>query len=151
MKTIVAGIGNVFLGDDGFGCEVAAELLRRPTPQDVRVEDYGIRSTHLAIDLLAGYDLLILLDALAGNEPPGTVRLLELGPVATATTPDAHVMTPESMLQLVASSGGEIGRVLVVGCQPESVAPGMGLSPAVQAAVDPAARMVQSLLEENHA
>jgi hydrogenase maturation protease len=149
---MVAGIGNVFLGDDGFGCEVVAALLARAQPPeaDVRIEDYGIRSTHLAIDLLAGYDRLILVDALAGDEAAGTLRLIELDATdGRETAPvDAHQMGPEATLKLVRSMGGTVGRVLVVGCQPANLDPVMGLSEPVRAAVAPAVRMVESLLTE---
>ncbi len=148
-KTLVAGIGNIFNGDDGFGVEVAQRLINRAVPSDVRVEDYGIRGVHLALELLEGYDLLILVDAMPLGEPPGTVALVE--PTANdggAEPLDAHSMDPRAVLAMVAEMGGEIGRVLVVGCQPASLAEGIGLSPAVAAAVDPAVRMVEDLITE---
>jgi hydrogenase maturation protease len=149
MKRMVAGVGNVFLGDDGFGCAVIAELLARPQPPDVRIEDYGIRGTHLAIDLTDGYDLLVLVDALAGNEAPGTLRLVEPAPRdAAVPSLDAHSMGPEATLRLLDTMGAKVGRVLIVGCQPATIEPTMELSAAVRAAVAPAVRMVESVLAE---
>jgi hydrogenase maturation protease len=146
---MVAGLGNVFMGDDGFGCEVVARLVAAPPRAGVRIEDYGIRGMHLALDLLDGYDLLILVDALAGDEPPGTVRLVEPNLDATPTplANGAHDVGPEATLQMLASMGGRVDRVVVVGCQPADVSPGMGLSGPVRAAVEPAVRAIESLLE----
>lgn len=146
-KTLVAGIGNIFNGDDGFGVEVAQRLVSRAVLTDVRVEDYGIRGVHLALELLEGYDLLVLVDAMALGEPPGTIALVE--PIAEdggAEPLDAHSMDPRAVLAMVAEMGGEVGRVLVVGCQPANLDEGIGLSPAVASAVDPAVRMVEDLV-----
>ena len=152
MSTLVAGIGNIFNRDDGFGVEVAQRLVARPCPTDVRVEDYGIRGVHLALQMLEGYDLLVLIDAIAGTEPPGTVTVLEVDPVPDAAEPlDAHRMDPQSVLRLLAEMGGEVGRVLVVGCQPASLDEGIGLTPAVDAAVDVAVRVVDDLIAERNA
>src|SRR4028119_1562995 len=94
-RILVAGIGNIFLGDDGFGSEVARRLARLPMPDGVRVVDYGIRGVHLAYDLLDGYDALILVDALPGSRTPGDLTVLEVGPddVGEAAL-DAHGMDP---------------------------------------------------------
>jgi hydrogenase maturation protease len=148
MKTLVAGIGNIFNRDDGFGCAVAQRLLERPVPDGVRVEDYGIRGMHLALDLLEGYDLLVLVDALGGEDVPGTVSLLEPDPEADADPLDPHRMDPQAVLGMVAGLGGKIRRVLVVGCQPADLDEGIGLSDPVAAAVDPAVRMVHDVLTE---
>lgn len=149
MTTLIAGIGNIFNRDDGFGSEVVRRLLARPLPTDVRVEDYGIRSVHLALDLLAGCDLLVLVDAMATDDPPGTVCVLEPDPTGAGAQPlDAHRMDPQSVLAMVAARGGTIGRVLVVGCQPADLGDGIGLSPTVAAAVDAAVRVVEDLIAE---
>ena len=74
---LVAGIGNIFLGDDGFGVEVAQRLADRPMPEGVQVADFGIRGVHLAYELLDGYDALVLVDAVPMGEPPGTVAVIE--------------------------------------------------------------------------
>ncbi len=152
MKTLVAGIGNIFNADDGFGVEVAQRLVSCELPPDVRVEDYGIRGIHLALELLEGYDLLVLVDAMARpGEPPGTLFVLEPQDDETpAASLDAHQLDPRSLLAMVAEMGGEIGRVLVVGCQPADLGEGIGLSPAVAAAVDPAVRLVEQLLADRN-
>jgi hydrogenase maturation protease len=148
-KTLVAGIGNIFNGDDGFGSEVAQRLSRRPMPAGVRVEDYGIRGVHLAYELLEGYDLVVLVDALRRGDVPGTVYVIEpdvdLDGVAAL---DSHQMDPRAVLGMVAELGGRIGRLLLVGCEPADVGDGIGLSAPVAAAVDEAARVVEELLEE---
>lgn len=149
MKTLVAGIGNIFCSDDGFGVEVAQRLVGRSMPDDVHVEDYGIRGMHLALELLEGYDLVVLVDAMSCGEPPGTVFLMEPDPVGQDVPPlDAHRMDPYAVLGMVNELGGEIGRVLIVGCEPSLIEEGMGLSPVVAAAVDGAARMVEELISE---
>lgn len=151
MTTLIAGIGNIFNRDDGFGSEVTQRLLTRPMPSDVRVEDYGIRGMHLALDLLNGCDLLVLVDAMATGDRPGTVCLVEPDPRGTGAPPlDAHLMDPQAVLHMVADLGGEIGRVLVVGCQPAELDEGIGLSPVVAAAVEPAIRMVEDLIAERN-
>lgn len=148
--TLVAGIGNIFNRDDGFGSEVAQRLGARPLPADVRVEDYGIRGMHLALDLLDGCDLLVLVDALAGQEAPGTIRLLEPDADGGDAEPlDAHRLDPQAVLAMVAGLGGAIGRVLVVGCQPAELDEGMGLSPAVAAAVPLAIEVVEDIINNN--
>jgi hydrogenase maturation protease len=148
-KTLVAGIGNIFNGDDGFGSEVARRLSRRPMPDDVRVEDYGIRGVHLAYELLEGYDLVVLVDALSRGEAPGTVFLLEPEVDLDDVPPlDSHQMDPRAVLSKVAELGGEVKRLLLVGCEPADVGDGIGLSPPVAAAVDDAARLVEELMAE---
>lgn len=149
MRTVVAGIGNIFNGDDGFGSAVAQRLLAGSIPPGVHVEDYGIRGMHLALDLLDGCDRLVLIDALAGDEAPGTLRVLQPDPSRPGASPlDAHDMDPRSVLDMVAEMGGAIGEVLVVGCQPASLDEGIGLSPVVAAAVDVAVRLVAELVAE---
>lgn len=147
-KILVAGIGNIFNRDDGFGVEVAQRLATHELPEGVRVEDYGIRGLHLSLELLDGYDLLVLVDALAGSEAPGTVTLME--PTLQDDSPplDAHAMNPQAVLGRVADMGGEIGRVLVVGCQPADTSDGIGLSAPVSGAVDTAVKMLLEILQE---
>ena len=150
MKTLVAGIGNIFFGDDGFGVEVANRLAGRELPAGVRLGEYGIRGIHLAYELLDGYDLLVLIDAVPINQPPGTVAVIEVDMddvTAGDTGIDAHTMTPASVLGALAHLGGRVGRVLVVGCQPESIDERLGLSPPVAAAVEVAADEVIKLLD----
>jgi hydrogenase maturation protease len=153
MSTLVAGIGNIFFSDDGFGSEVAGRLVGRPLPADVRVEDYGIRGVHLALDLLEGCDLLVLIDAMASGDEPGTVCVLEPDAAADEEAPplDAHLMDPLAVLRMVAEMGGSVGRVVVVGCQPARLDEGIGLSAPVAAAVDTAVRTVEELIAERNA
>lgn len=148
-KTLVAGIGNIFNGDDGFGSEVARRLAGWSMPDGVHVEDYGIRGVHLAYELLEGYDLVVLVDALPRGETPGTVSVLEpMVDLEDVPPLDSHQMDPRSVLAMVAEMGGEIGRLLLVGCEPGDIGEGIGLTPQVAAAVDDAARMVQELIED---
>jgi hydrogenase maturation protease len=153
---LVAGIGNIFLGDDGFGVEVAQRLTGASWPEGVRVEDYGIRGVHLAYELLDGYDALVLVDAVPMGESPGTLALIEptgLGEPETddpspAPVMDAHSMNPAVVLGMLRSLGGHVDRVLVVGCEPSAIEEGIGLSPPVAAAVDGAVRAVSDALAE---
>lgn len=146
---LVAGVGNVFLGDDGFGVEVARRLSEVDLPGQVRVVDYGIRGMHLAYDLAgADHELTILVDATQRGEPPGTVSVIELdtsAPADVSPVLDAHGMQPDVVLNLVAMLGEEPGRVLLVGCEPAVLDEGMGLSPVVERAVDTAVRLVTEL------
>jgi hydrogenase maturation protease len=150
MKILVAGVGNVFLGDDGFGCEVARRLAAGPPPRGgTIVTDYGIRGVHLAYELLNGYDALIIVDAVRRGGDPGTLYVIEPDVSGVAAAPvDAHDMTPEAVLAVLAGLGGEVGKVLVVGCEPADVGEGIGLSEPVAGAVDEAARTVRRLSEE---
>ncbi len=147
MKILVAGVGNIFLGDDGFGVEVARRMTGTELPEGVDVGDFGIRGIHLAYEL-SSYDTTILVDATPRGKPPGALCALELGAGEPQTVIDAHGMTPDVVLDLVGVVGGEMRRVLLVGCEPEDVSPGMELSPPVAAAVEPAIRLVRELIEE---
>ncbi|MGH7539433.1 MAG: hydrogenase maturation protease [Gemmatimonadota bacterium] len=150
-RTLVAGIGNVFFSDDGFGVEVAARLAQEPLRNGVRVVDTGIRARHLAFELLdGGYDTAILVDAVARGGAPGTVYLIEPEPDGDfghdVAALDGHTMGPGAVLGFLRQFGGAPTRVLVVGCEPERVDEGMGLSPPVAAAVEDALTLVRSLL-----
>jgi hydrogenase maturation protease len=147
--TIVACVGNIFLSDDGFGVEVAGRLRGRPIPAGVRVLDIGVRGIHLAYELLDGCALLILVDAAPHGTPPGTVSVIEVD----AHTPspgrpllDGHGLAPDDVFALLDQMGGRPARTLVVACEPADVSPGIGLSPAVAAAVPEAVRAVEQLL-----
>ena len=141
-RTLVAGVGNVFLRDDAFGVEVVRLLAERPQPPGVQISDYGIRGVHLVYELLNGYDLFVLVDAAPRGEAPGTVTVLEVdlpeGPGAQPVM-DAHSLTPDAIFGLLSSLGGRPGRSLVVACEPAEVDAGMGLSDPVRAG-GPAAR-----------
>lgn len=148
-RILVAGVGNIFLGDDGFGSEVARRLTGQPLPEAVRVVDYGIRGMHLAYDLLEGYDALVIIDALPGAKEPGELTVLEVGPDDLGTGElDAHGMDPVAVLASLGALGGELPHTMVVGCQPLDVEEGIGLTPAVDQAVDEALRVVSRLLDE---
>ena len=154
-RVLVAGIGNIFLGDDAFGVEVVRELARRPWPERVQVLDFGIRSYDLAYALAGGCGAAILVDAMPQGQPPGTVYLLEPdlaqpGEFEGATA-DAHNMNPVQVLQMAKSLGGLPGRLYVVGCEPGEWEPNdgrLGLSGPVQAALPKAMELVRSLVDE---
>lgn len=151
-RVLVAGIGNVFCGDDGFGVAVAERLSREPLPAGVEVRDYGIRGVHLAYQMLEPYDLVVLVDTMQRGGGPGTVYVVEPDvPVAEVgdaeVLMDAHDMTPDAILALVPKLGGLVGRVLVVGCEPEDLGPGMELSGSVARSVDEAVDAVRRLVE----
>ncbi len=152
MRVLVAGIGNVFFGDDAFGVEVANRLATRELPSGVRAVDYGIRGVHLAYELLEGYDLLVLVDAVPMGEPPGTVAVIEvdMDDLDASDVPaiDAHTMQPAMVLATLTKLGGRVGRVLVVGCEPAVIEERMGLSEPVAAAVDRGADVVVELLTD---
>ncbi|MCW2623055.1 MAG: peptidase [Frankiales bacterium] len=146
---LVAGIGNLFLSDDGFGSEVARQLLAGPLPVGVRVVDYGIRGMHLAYDLLDVYDALVVIDALPGDGAPGDLSVVEVGPDDLGQAElDAHGMAPVAVLAGLGLLGGDLPPTYVVGCQPADVSAGMGLTPAVAAAVPAAVALVREVLNE---
>ncbi|WP_394813596.1 hydrogenase maturation protease [Streptomyces hazeniae] len=155
-RILVAGIGNIFLGDDGFGVETARRLREETMPPGVEVQDTGVRGVHLAYQLLDGYAGLVLVDAVPGDDPPGTLRVIEPGPDPAGgpvAVVDGHRMTPDAVLGLLdtlAEGTGEAGpsRVLVVGCVPETVEEGMGLSRPVAAAVPEAVLLVRELVDD---
>ena len=148
-SVLVAGVGNVFLGDDGFGPEVARRLTAEGgLPPGVRVTDYGIRGMHLAYDLLAGYDALVLVDALPADGPPGEVVVLEMDPADDPSGQvDAHRMDPVTVLGAVTRLGGRLPAAYLVGCRAATVAEGIGLSPVVAAAVPEAITATRTLLD----
>ena len=147
---LVAGIGNLFLTDDGFGSEVARRLAAESLPEGVRVIDYGIRGMHLAYDLLDGYDALVVVDALPGDGAPGDLSVLEVGPEDLGEGElDAHGMAPVAVLASLGQLGGTLPPTYVVGCQPADVGEGIGLTPAVAAAVDGAVQLVHDVLAEH--
>jgi len=164
-RTLVAGVGNVFAGDDAFGVEVIKLLASRPRPAGVEVADFGIRGVHLVYELLNGCDLFVLVDAAQRGYEPGTVTVLEVGPADTvpagsgpagtgpadpvprAAVMDAHALEPDAIFAMLDSMGSRPGRSLVVACEPADVSPGMGLSEPVQAALPHAVRAVEEILD----
>jgi hydrogenase maturation protease len=150
-RVLVAGIGNLFLGDDGFGVEVVRRIHPGTVPDAVDVVDYGIRGVHLAYDLLDGrHRALVLVDAIPLDDPPGTLAVLEVDPDGAAERDgpavDAHGMDPRAVLRLLSDLGGSVERVLVVGCRPADVGERMGLSDVVADAVDEAVRLVRDVV-----
>jgi hydrogenase maturation protease len=147
-RILVAGIGNIFCQDDGFGPAVAGRLLGRPRHPAVRVVDYGIRGMHLAFDLLDGVDALVLVDALPGAGEPGELTVLQVGPDDIGDAPfDAHAMSPVAVLASLGSLGGQLPPTIVVGCRPLDVGPGIGLTPVVGRAVPGAVAEVEERVE----
>jgi hydrogenase maturation protease len=143
-RILVAGIGNIFLSDDGFGPEVVRRGWDRLAKPGVRVVDYGIRGMHLAYDLLDGWDALVLVDAVPANGSPGTVHVFEadhetLGGTAAL---DAHSMDPAAVFASLNALGGTAPYTVVIGCEAATVDEGIGLSEPVAAAVDGAVAAV---------
>jgi hydrogenase maturation protease len=165
-RILIACIGNIFLGDDGFGVEVARKLMGRPYPEGIYVVDFGIRGMDLAYSLLDAYDSLVLVDAVTRGGQPGTLYLLE--PDLSAMTPekggeagrialDTHSMDPVKVLAYASMLGAQPIHTLLVGCEPEPATLGtedpsmdmqMGLSEPVQAAIDEAVKMIDALVEK---
>jgi len=154
-KILIAGIGNIFLADDAFGVEVAARLARQLFPTGVRVADFGIRGFDLAYALMEGYETTILVDAYPGEGDPGTLFVFEpdLTDLNSASAQpgliEPHAMNPINVLRMAAGMGGQLKRTLLVGCVPATLGPEegqMGLSEPVAAAVDPAVKLIDSLV-----
>ena len=150
---LVAGIGNIFLQDDGFGVEVVKRLADSELPEGVKVTDFGIRGVHLAYEMLdGGYDTTILIDAAPRGGAPGTVYLIEpdldnIDPQQSASM-DAHSMDPQVVFATLKSLGGSPRRVLIVGCEPLVIDDGIGLSEPVGRAVEEAVRLVHSVVDD---
>jgi hydrogenase maturation protease len=146
---LVAGIGNVFFRDDGFGVEVAQRLARERLPEGVRVVDFGIRGVHLAFELFDPPDLLVLVDATPRGGRPGTLYVIDpdVDPaILEEVEPDAHAMHPGAVLQSVRQMTGRLPPTRIVGCEPAEIGEGMGLSETVQEAIAPAIALVRELL-----
>jgi hydrogenase maturation protease len=160
-RVLIACIGNIFLGDDAFGVEVAKPLSQIAWPEGVEMKDFGIRGVDLAYSLLDSYDVTIFVDAAPRGESPGTLFIIEPDLAAilsdeSAMQPgiDAHSMDPVKVLRSAVAMGAKIGRVLVVGCEPTPLPPGqemdmqMEMSPPVAAAVPRAVPMIRDLVEK---
>jgi hydrogenase maturation protease len=154
-RIFIAGIGNIFLGDDAFGSEVARRLQQRELPDDVRVVDFGIRGFDLAYALLEGYEVTILIDATPRGGKPGTLytiqpdlsRLDEEGSITPLV--DAHDLNPMKVLSMVKSLGGNFGRILLLGCEPSPLTSDdgqLGMSEPVEQAVEEAVAVIESLV-----
>jgi hydrogenase maturation protease len=164
QNILIACIGNIFLGDDAFGVEVFRRLAERTFPEGVRIADFGIRGLDLTYALLEDWDMVILVDAAPRGHDPGTLYVIEPAPDAAADpqseTPmqalpliDAHGMDPMKVLRAVAAMGGNLKRLLVVGCEPAPLDSDeemqMGLSPQVEMAVPEAVELIESLITKN--
>ncbi len=147
MKLLVAGIGNIFFGDDGFGPEVARALAAQPVG-GVTIDDYGIRGLHLAYELLAGYDRAILIDAMPRGGVPGTLYVAEPEVSPAASAPDAHRMDLENVFALMRTIGGDPPPVTIVGCEPSGIEETIGLSEPVRDAIQPAVELVRRLIAD---
>jgi hydrogenase maturation protease len=145
---LVAGIGNIFLGDDGFGPEVIRHVPDRIAGPRVRVVDYGIRGMHLAYDLLDGCEALVLVDALPSRGAPGTMHVFEADheTLSAGICLDAHAMDPVAVFASLNALGGTPPYTIIVGCEVETVEEGIGLSEAVTAAVPKAAQAVDDVV-----
>jgi len=161
LRVLVAGVGNVFLGDDGFGVEVVRRMADDTLPAGVKVADFGIRGLHLAYELLEGWDTAILVDASPRGGDPGTLYLIDVDPadrpprltteevVEQGAVFDAHGMAPVEVLAMLDTLGGTPpDRVLVLGCEPAVVDEQMGLSEPVDGAVDVAVTELRKLIDE---
>ena len=157
-RVLVAGIGNIFLSDDGFGVEVIRQLSTRQLPPEAELQDVGVRGVHLAYQLLDGYHTVVLVDASARGGEPGALYLIDGTEAADeghgqAPAMDGHHMSPDAVIGLLATlretiGGSKPSRVLIVGCEPACLDEGIGLSPPVAAAVEQAAELVLQLVGE---
>lgn len=157
-KILIACIGNIFFGDDGFGVEVARQLMARSYPGNVQVVDFGIRGMDLAYALLEDFDELVLVDAISRGDLPGTLYLIEpdLVPIRQAGEQgiflDAHSLDPLKILAFARSMGARPIHTLLVGCEPAAIGSddelSMGLSEAVQAMIPDAVAMIDRLVAE---
>ena len=154
---LVAGIGNIFLGDDAFGVEVVRRLAAIELPPEVRVTDFGIRGFDLAYALQDGYETTILVDACPHGQTPGTLSVIEPDlkalddPAVAPATVEGHAMNPMSVLRMARAMNIEVKNILLIGCEPETLGGEegqMGLSAPVEAAVDAAVKLVQSVIDK---
>jgi hydrogenase maturation protease len=153
-RILIAGIGNIFLGDDGFGVEVVRRLADCKLPDAVRVMDFGIRGLDLAYALQDGYETTILVDAYPSGRAPGTVTVVEPDVNEAIAAPgnfvEPHSMHPMNVLRMASAMRGPLKRVLLVGCEPETLGGDeglMGLSGPVEAAVEEAVNATEALVK----
>ena len=155
MRILVAGVGNAWLRDDGFGSEVARRLAEREMPAGVAVMDAGTGGLDLAYEVMRGYDALVIVDVSRQGGTPGTLYVMEAdeasvdGKIEDGEAINPHGMDPQTVLRFVKSIGAWPGRVMVIACEPEDVTElGFGLSEQVQAAVDRAVELVDETIAE---
>jgi len=154
-QILVAGVGNAWLRDDAFGGEVARRLEKQGVPSGVTVLDFGTSGLDLAYEVMRGYDALLLVDATRQGGAPGTLYVMEParedveGSIEDGEMIDPHDMNPQTVLRFVNATGGWPGKVLVIGCEPGEIDDvGLGLSPAVEAAVAGAMELVLETIAE---
>lgn len=147
MRTLIAGFGNVLRGDDGFGVEVIRRLEAQPSDEDVTLLDVGIGGIRLAQELLAGYDRLIVVDAMQNGGPAGQVYVQQVQSVQPAGEVDLHLAYPSRALMVAQALKALPRQVYLVGCEPQETEELiMELSPAVRKAIDVAVMRVRELL-----
>jgi hydrogenase maturation protease len=156
-RILIAGVGNVFLGDDGFGVEVVRQLVGRELPEGVEVADFGIRGMDLVYALQDDYEVIVFVDATPRGEEPGTVYLLEpeIEEIDGEVVLDTHGMDPVKVIKFARALGAKPTRTFVVGCEPQVVLSGedyedmlMELSKPVHAAVEEAVKLVEALIDK---
>jgi len=156
-KILVAGIGNIFLGDDAFGVEVVRRMAGLNLPASVRVSDFGIRGFDLAYALQDGYETTILVDACPHGQDPGTLYVIEPdlkvldNPEDPQAAIEAHAMNPMNVLRMARAMNIELKNILLVGCEPETLGGDegrMGLSAPVESAVDAAVKLIESVIDK---
>jgi len=151
-RILIAGIGNIFRGDDGFGVAVARALVRYPLPVGVTITDFGIRALDLAFTLQQDFDLVVLVDAVKRGSAPGTLHTIVPDIEESVPAPNAHDLDPASVLRLARWLGHLPERVILVGCEPENTDPRefgdnlLDLTPRVSDAVDRAADLLIQLI-----
>jgi hydrogenase maturation protease len=152
---LVAAVGNLWLGDDGFAGEVARVLRARELPADVAVADFGTSGLDLAYEVMRGYDGLVLVDVSRQGGAPGTLYVMDVetdsieSGIEDGAQIDPHGMDPETVLRFVKATGGWPGQVVVIACEPEQIDEvGIGLTPSVAAAVDGAVELVLGFVED---
>ena len=157
-RVLVVGVGNVLHGDDGFGVEVARRLGERPLPPGVTVAETGIGGIHLVHELMAGYDALVVIDAVDRGRAPGTVMVIDAEVVDVGELrseerhdllADMHLATPERALMVAKATGVLPERTIIVGCQPAEIETlGIGLTSTVNDAVATAVTEVERCVSE---
>ena len=151
-RVLIAGIGNIFQGDDAFGVEVVRRLMMQAMPEEIDVRDFGIRGFDLAYAMMESWELVILVDVMQRGGAPGTLYVLEhIDDFRPANELQPHGMDPISALELTKALGGTIPPTIVIGCEPQELggADGvMGLSAAVNGAIGPAIKLVLARAEQ---
>jgi hydrogenase maturation protease len=148
-RTLVAGVGNIFFGDDGFGVEVVRQLALAPPP-GVTVVDFGIRGVHLAYEMLAPVELVVIADCMSRGGTPGTLYVVSPETAVAPGVDDAHGMNLPAVFATVRAMAGALPRVRIVGCEPASLEPAVGLSPTVARTIPSAVELVRSVLADRN-